>query len=150
MEKKWRGKRARVLKELENNPLVERACKKIGIARSTYSRWCNADIVFKHSAEQAQDKGREKLTDFVESKLLENISNNQYASIAYWLSHNTTRYRPYPKNVYTDEIKRLRLSHRAYEELADILKTEAGYDALKRFISNHKDFVDQESPLDDN
>ena len=28
MEKKWRGKRARILKELEDNPLVERACKK--------------------------------------------------------------------------------------------------------------------------
>lgn len=149
MEKKWRGKRARILKELEDNPLVERACKKTGIARSTYYRWCAADIVFKHSAEQAQNKGREKLTDFVESKLLENISNNQYASIAYWLSHNTTRYRQYPKNVYTDEIKRLRMSHQTYEELANILKTEAGYDSLKQFISSHTDFVDHQSPFDD-
>jgi len=149
MERQWRGKQARILKELESNPLVERACKKIGIARSTYYRWCAADIVFKHTAEQAQDKGREKLTDFVESKLLENISNNQYASIAYWLGHNTTRYRLYPRNVYVDEIKRLRVSHQTYEELTDILKTEAGYGALKRFIANNRELLDNQSPLDD-
>ncbi len=150
MEKKWKGKRARILKELENNPLVERACKKIGIARSTYYRWCKADIVFKHSAEQAQDKGREKITDFVESKLLENISNNQFASIAYWLSHNTARYRPYPKNVYMDEIKKLRISHHTYRELTDLLKTEQGYQIMRRFIANNRDLIDSHSPLDDN
>lgn len=148
MEKKWRGKRARLLKELENNPLVARACQKIGIARSTYYRWCHDDMAFKHSAESSQEKGREKLTDFVESKLLENIHNNQYASIAFWLSHNTVRYRPYPKNVYVDEIKQLRISQQTHSELIEILKTEVGYNSLKNFIASNKDTIKDKSPLD--
>jgi len=147
MEKKWRGKRTRILKELENNPLVERACKKTGIARSTYYRWCVADADFKNSAEQAQNKGREKLTDFVESKLLENISNNQYASIAYWLSHNTTRYRAYPKNVYTDEIRQLRMTERALQEIGSMLARDGGYDALKHIVDNEIGRINRESPV---
>ena len=90
-------KQARILRELENNPLIEYACKKVGIARSTYYRWCVADEQFKKASEDSQQAGRAKLNDFVESKLLENIRNNQQQAINFWLSHNTLRYR-HPNN----------------------------------------------------
>jgi len=93
-------KKTQVLRELENNPLIERACKKVGIARSTYYRWCGADQSFKSLSEQAQQNGRAKMNDFAESKLLENVNNNHFQSIAFWLRHNTARYHP-PDNEHT-------------------------------------------------
>lgn len=100
-------KQAQVLKELENNPLIERACKKVGIARSTYYRWIEADPDFMAASEMAQEKGRMKLTDFVESKLLENINNNQQPAIAFWLSHNTMRYRPHTIKAQSAYIEKM-------------------------------------------
>lgn len=147
MNKKWKGKRARILKEFQDNPLITRACQKIGIARSTYYRWYTQDAEFRSDVDSAQKRGREKLTDFAESKLLENIRNNQYASIAYWLSHNTTRYRAYPKNVYTDEIRQLRMAEKALEEIGGMLARDAGYEALKRLVDDEVKRIDRESPL---
>jgi|GEM_PF-1054667 len=99
----------KILQELENNPLVERACRKVGIARSTYYRWCKSDENFRTIAEQSQEQGRGKMNDFAESKLLENVSNNQQPAINFWLSHNTSRYRA-PNNQYqayqTENMKR--------------------------------------------
>ena len=63
-----------LLSELENSPIVERACKKVGIARSTFYRWCDADLEFKRTAEDAIALGRDKMNDYVESKLLEAIN----------------------------------------------------------------------------
>src|SRR5665647_3140882 len=110
-------KKTRLLIELEPNPLVERACKKIGISRATFYRWCESDPVFKSDALGAQDRGRDKLTDFVESKLLENISTNQHAAIAFWLSHNTTRYRAYPTKLYIEDLDRFQKQKRVFDEV---------------------------------
>ncbi len=83
----------KLLKALEDTPLIETACRKIGIARSTYYRWCNDDRKYYHRSEAAKIKGREKLNDFVESKLLENIKNNQQSAIQFWLTNNSKTYR---------------------------------------------------------
>lgn len=86
-------KKDKLLRELEEMPLIERACKKSGIGRSTYYRWCEADRAFYYQAEYAISKGRDKLNDFVESKLLENIQSNNQSAIQYWLSNNSRVYR---------------------------------------------------------
>lgn len=66
-------KKALLLREFEEMPMIQQACRKVGIARSTYYRWCEQDREFLHRAEYAQGKGRDRLNDIVESKLLENI-----------------------------------------------------------------------------
>jgi hypothetical protein len=91
MEKKNR-KKIRLLVELESTPFIEQACKKVGIVRSTFYRWCADDRAFFHRSETAREKGREKLNDYVESKLLENISNGHQAAIQYWLTNNSKTY----------------------------------------------------------
>jgi hypothetical protein len=86
--------KAQLLAELEENPLVSRACSKLAIHRSSFYRWCEEDKNFKSSSTKAIEKGRSKMNDFAESKLLENINNNQFQSIAFWLRNNTARYHP--------------------------------------------------------
>lgn len=142
-------KKSQLLRELENNPIAERACRKIGIARSTYYRWIESDEAFKEMTLKAQEKGRAKITDFAESKLMENMSNNHFPSLAYWLSHNTARYRAYPKNIYIDEIRQLRMAERALEDIGRLLATDAGYDALKRLADSEIERINRKSPLGD-
>lgn len=144
----WRGKRARILRELEENPLVERACKKVGIARSTYYRWCAAEPLYKQAANEAQEKGREKITDFAESKLMENMNNNHFPSLAYWLSHNTIRYRSIQARISTSQIEHLKQSHKRFELLVQMIENEATYATIRDVIINkyqidHMDRTDE-------
>lgn len=141
-------KKSQLLRELENNPIAERACRKVGIARSTYYRWIESDETFKEMTLKAQEKGRAKITDFAESKLMENMNNNHFPSLAYWLSHNTARYRAYPKNIYIDEIRQLRLSQRTLEDIGLMLSKDGGYEALKLMVDNEISRINHDSPLE--
>jgi hypothetical protein len=60
---------------------ISQACRQIGIDRSTYYKWLVKDEDF---ATAIKDK-REELTDFVESKLIEKISNGDTVSILFYL-----------------------------------------------------------------
>lgn len=102
--KKRNKNQKKLLSELRSNPLIERACKKVGIARSTFYRWCGADHTFKEEAEAAITAGRDKMNDFTESKLLEAINSGNMQGIRYWLDHNSKRY----AGVSAAELKRLR------------------------------------------
>jgi hypothetical protein len=93
MDKRNR-KKHKLLKELEKTPLIEQACRKAGISRATYYRWCVEDRAFYYRAEAAKSKGREKLNDYVESKLLENIGNGHQGAIQFWLCNNSKAYNP--------------------------------------------------------
>ncbi len=115
MRAKTKKQKRQLLNELVNNPLIERACKKIGVARSTFYRWCVADPAFKEEAEAAITKGREKMNDFAESKLLESISLGNLQGIRYWLDHNSKRY----AGVSSAELKRLRFFESVVYDLLD-------------------------------
>jgi len=84
----------RILVELENSPLIEQACVRTGVARSTLYRWINDDPELKKQIEYAQYVGRDKLTDYGESKLLENVRSGNQRAIEFLLKHNCNRYNP--------------------------------------------------------
>lgn len=121
--KKTNRKKQRLLRELEDNPMVQQACKKVGIARSTFYRWCESDRKFYYLSELARSKGRDKLNDYVESKLLENVKNGQQTAIQFWLSNNSKIYRSTNvswqsrlKQMESDETER----HQEIMELLDV------------------------------
>lgn len=115
-----KDKKKQLLIELENNPLIERACKKVDIARSTFYRWCEIDVNFKSVAKEAQGVGRAKMNDFVESKLLESISSGSVQAMRFWLVHNNKLY----STVSTAEIKRLRFYEGLVFEMLDVATRE--------------------------
>lgn len=123
MKAKTKKQKRLLLNELGNNPLIERACKKVGIARSTFYRWCDADADFKAKAEVAIEFGRGKLNDFAESKLMEAIDMGSVQAIRYWLDHNSKRY----AIVGAAELKRLRFFEKV---VYDLLDAAAGKDDL--------------------
>ena len=65
----------------ETMGVITPACEAVGIARSTHYRWMDEDEDYKNNCE---DIG-EKQIDFVESKLIENINNNDTTGIIFYL-----------------------------------------------------------------
>jgi len=82
----------KILAELENSPIIEQVCLRTGVARSTLYKWMKDDSRLKIQIEGAQEVGRQKLTDYGESKLLENVRHNEQRAIEFFLKHNSKRY----------------------------------------------------------
>lgn len=61
--------------------IVTTACKNVGIARSTFYDWYNNDIEFKNNVDDIGEVG----LDFAESKLFEQISDNNSTATIFYL-----------------------------------------------------------------
>ena len=139
MARNKRSDKRKLLKELEENHLVTRACKKLNIPRATYYRWLEDDPTFKIKVEKAQDKGRDKVVDFTEAKLIENVSKGNQQAITYLLSHNAKRYRPPTIRVYAEENNRQKADLEALQGLLDELIDRIGLDAAMRLAGFEPD-----------
>ena len=65
----------------KNNGNISESCDAANIGRQTYYDWIEKDEVFKQDADDAQ----ESLIDLAESKLMENIEDNDNTSIIFFL-----------------------------------------------------------------
>lgn len=82
-----------LIEQLKKIPIVQIACEKIGIARSTVYRWRNEDLEFDNQLTESLHKGKSLINDMAESKLIAGIHNNNMPAIMYWLRHNHKTYR---------------------------------------------------------
>ena len=83
----------KILSELERIPIIEIACKRLGIARSTFYRWIEVDDEFREAFQLAIDRGVDMINDMAESKLINGIKEDKHQSIVFWLRHNHPKYR---------------------------------------------------------
>lgn len=60
---------------------VSVACRKVGISRETYYRWCREDIEFKKECEEVD----ESLLDMAETMLLKAIRDGKTAELIFFL-----------------------------------------------------------------
>lgn len=81
-----------LLERLKETPVVEVACRKIGIARATYYRWRINDEKFAKEAELALEAGSALVNDMAESQLLTAIKDQNMTAIIYWLNHHHPAY----------------------------------------------------------
>lgn len=93
-ERQRANQKTKVLEELAIVPLVEAACRKVALPRSTYYRWRKDDEKFADAVDQALDKGRERICDMAESQLIKKIGNGDLQTIKFWLTNNSMRYKP--------------------------------------------------------
>ena len=87
-----KSSKKRILEILEDNPSILRACKILGIARSTLYRWMDSDNVFRDAVRDSQEIGQDTMNDYVESKLIENIRAGIPRSIEFHMRHNNPKY----------------------------------------------------------
>lgn len=82
----------RVLIELEKMPIVSVACKKSGIGRSTFYRWCLESKAYSKRVKDAMAKGISLINDLAESKLVDGIEDGDFNNIKYWLNNRHPDY----------------------------------------------------------
>jgi hypothetical protein len=104
-------------------PIVEVACKKGGISRATFYRWCSDDEEFKTEVENAKVDGVENINDMSEAQLISLIRDKKYPAIQLWLRHNHNRFMSEDKRDLIRKVqKKTELNLHQKELLKEVLK----------------------------
>ena len=88
------NQKAELIKQLKKTPIVEVACKKLGIGRATYYRWKKDDPKFAEEAEFALQEGSQLINDMAESQLINAIKDGNMTGIIFWLKNHHKQYSP--------------------------------------------------------
>ncbi len=83
----------RLLEQLQKTPIVEAACKKIGLPRSTYYRWRKDDEDFADACDETIEISISRINDLAESQLINAIKEQNMSAITFWLKHHHSGYR---------------------------------------------------------
>jgi ACT domain-containing protein len=81
-----------LLEQLKKTPIIQIACEKIGLSRTTYYRWYQADLKFAKAADTAIFDGCLLINDMAESQLISAIRDKNFSAIVYWLKHHHPTY----------------------------------------------------------
>lgn len=79
------------LEQLPKYPVVQVACEKSGVGRSTYYAW-RKDKEFAKLADEAIKSGTYFINDMAESKLIQNIQSGNNTAIIFWLKNHHGSY----------------------------------------------------------
>ncbi len=88
-----------LIEMLQKMPLVQSACAKVGIGRSTLYRWKKEDASFAKELEAAQQISRAIMNDIAESKMIQRIEEGNPNMIRFWLTHNHPIYQKQTSDV---------------------------------------------------
>lgn len=84
--------KAKMLEQLPKYPIVQVACERVGIGRSTYYEWREEDTEFKKAADGALQAGVNFINDLAESKVILGIQNDILTFTIFWLKHHHSDY----------------------------------------------------------
>lgn len=87
-------KKQELINQLKVTPVIEVACKKVGIGRATFYRWKKNDLNFADDAELALQDGSQLVNDMAESQLITSIKNGNMTGIIFWLKNHHKQYSP--------------------------------------------------------
>ena len=81
-----------LLVQLTKYPIVESACNRAGVGRSTYYDWRKNDKQFKEMADKALSFGNSLINDMAESGLIKNIQGGSNTAMIFWLKNHHAGY----------------------------------------------------------
>lgn len=81
-----------LIQQLKKTPIVQVACEKVGIGRTTYYRWHKDDKEFADAADTALSEGSSLINDMAESQLVSAIRDKNLTAIIFWLKHHHKAY----------------------------------------------------------
>ena len=93
IQKRQEAERKLVMDQLRKIPIVQLACERSGVSRSTYYRWRREDAKFKKATDEAMQDGEEMINDLSESQLITLIKEKNYPAISFWLRHRNDNYK---------------------------------------------------------
>ncbi len=92
MSRKITQDKAKMLEQLKKTPIVQIACERIGVPRSTYYRWRKDDAGFASDCDTAISESSGLINDMAESQLITAIKDGNMTAIIYWLKHHHNTY----------------------------------------------------------
>lgn len=101
---KNRDLRNKILEILSETPLINYACKKVGISRMTFYRWRKDNLDFRKEADRLLALGRENVAEMAEAALIKNIKDGKMDAIRFFLQNNDSRYMA-KRTVYVEPPK---------------------------------------------
>jgi len=85
-------RKKKILKLLQDNPIISSACIQVDISRQTFYRWREEDLDFDTQVHKMMEIGIDAVNDLAESSLISNIQGGLMRAICYWLSNNHRNY----------------------------------------------------------
>lgn len=82
-----------LLEQLRKIPIIQIACERSDIGRTTYYRWRREDEKFRKAADEAMLDGEEMINDLSESQLITLIKEKNFSAIQLWLRQHHPKYR---------------------------------------------------------
>jgi hypothetical protein len=81
-----------LLEYLKKMPIVETACARASVGRSTFYRWRKEDKEFAKAVFEAMAEGEGLITDLSENQLISLIKDRNFQAIQLWLKHHHKKY----------------------------------------------------------
>lgn len=81
------------LEQLRKLPIIQFACEKAGIARSTAYRWMEESPDFKQEVAKALEEGEKFMNEVTESQLVALIKEKNFPAISLWLRSRHPKFR---------------------------------------------------------
>ena len=85
--------KAELLEQLRKTPIIQIACEKLGINRTTLYRWRAENKEFAKAVDEALLEGRLLVNDLAESQLIGAVKDRNITARLAWLKHNHPTYR---------------------------------------------------------
>jgi len=80
------------LDNLSKSSIIQLACERTGVGRSTFYDWKNKDPEFAKAVELAMKLGTSIINDLAESQLIRAIQNTNMTAIIFWLKNHHGNY----------------------------------------------------------
>ncbi len=87
----------KVLKELENIPIISVAAKAAGVSRQTVYRWLEEDGEFRDAFHKSKRFGTNHINDMSESQVVSLIQQQKWVAVKYWLKNHHPNYKEPPE-----------------------------------------------------
>src|SRR3989344_3004996 len=84
--------KAELLEQLKKTPIIQTACNKVAVGRSTYYVWRKDDKEFARSADKALREGKGFISDMAISQLIKKIQEGNTTSLIFWLKNHHADY----------------------------------------------------------
>ena len=81
------------LTQIHKIPIIQVACEKVGVARSTIYRWIDEDKEFAKALKEALAEGETLINEMSESQLISLIREKNWQAISFWLRKRSPRFK---------------------------------------------------------
>lgn len=153
--KEKREKKKFLLEFLSQQPIIEFACKKVGINRQMYYRWRNEDFKFSKEVAYVLCGSRKKINDLAESQIINQIQSGNFKASVFWLQNNSSRYMKGEQYARRQEQTKLQTdrndpARKRIKEIQKINERKARKEGLKQKVETKDEKVEKQRKKEEN